>query len=114
MQSVGRIMRNFKKGQSGEKKYGYIIIPIGVPMDVSPEDALSQNKYFDVVWSILNALRSHDDNFNAEVNKIALNRNKDSKVLVGGIGFGSNALSPQDQQDAVDLNNADIAEIMLP
>ena len=110
VQSVGRIMRNFKKGQSGEKKYGYIIIPIVVPMDVSPEDALSQNKYFDVVWSILNALRSHDDNFNAEVNKIALNRNKDSKVLVGGIGFGSNALSPQDQQDAVDLNNADIAE----
>lgn len=110
VQSVGRIMRNFKKGEQGEKKYGYIIIPIVVPMDVSPEDALSQNKYFDVVWSILNALRSHDDNFNAEVNKIALNRNKDSKVLVGGIGFGSNALSPQDQQDAVDLNNADIAE----
>lgn len=110
VQSVGRIMRNFKKGQSGEKKYGYIIIPIVVPMDVSPEDALSQNKYFDVVWSILNALRSHDDNFNAEVNKIALNRNKESKVLVGGIGFGSNALSLQDQQDAVDLNNADIAE----
>ena len=110
VQSVGRIMRNFKKGEQGEKKYGYIIIPIVVPMDVSPEDALSQNKYFDVVWSILNALRSHDDNFNAEVNKIALNRNKESKVLVGGIGFGSNALSPQDQQDAVDLNNADIAE----
>lgn len=110
VQSVGRIMRNFKKGQPGEKKYGYIIIPIVVPMDVSPEDALAQNKYFDVVWSILNALRSHDDNFNAEVNKIALNRNKDSKVLVGGIGFGSNAISPQDQQDAVDLNNDDIAE----
>lgn len=110
VQSVGRIMRNFKKGEQGEKKYGYIIIPIVVPMDVSPEDALSQNKYFDVVWSILNALRSHDDNFNAEVNKIALNRNKESKVLVGGIGFGSNALSPQDHQDAVDLNNADIAE----
>lgn len=110
VQSVGRIMRNFKKGEQGEKKYGYIIIPIVVPMDVSPEDALSQNKYFDVVWSILNALRSHDDNFNAEVNKIALNRNKESKVLVGGIGFGSNALSPQDHQDAVDLGNADIAE----
>ena len=110
VQSVGRIMRNFKKGQPGEKKYGYIIIPIVVPMDVSPEDALAQNKYFDVVWAILNALRSHDDNFNAEVNKIALNRNKDSKVLVGGIGFGSNALSPQDQQDAIDLNNDDIAE----
>ena len=110
VQSVGRIMRNFKKGEQGEKKYGYIIIPIVVPMDVSPEDALNNNKYFDVVWSILNALRSHDDNFNAEVNKIALNRNKDSKVLIGGIGFGTDVLSPQDHQEAVDLSNATIAE----
>lgn len=109
VQSVGRIMRNFRKGQSGEKKYGYIIIPIVVPMDVSPEEALSQNKYFDVVWSILNALRSHDDNFNAEVNKIALNKKKDSKVLIGGAGFGKNVLDNQDEQDATTLNDAEIA-----
>lgn len=108
VQSVGRIMRNFKKGQPGEKKYGYIIIPIVVPMDVSPEDALSQNKYFDVVWSILNALRSHDDNFNAEVNKIALNKKKDSKVLVGGVGFGQNVLDSQDKQDAATIDQAEI------
>ena len=109
VQSVGRIMRNFRKGQSGEKKYGYIIIPIVVPMDVSPEEALSQNKYFDVVWSILNALRSHDDNFNAEVNKIALNKNKESKVTIGGAGFGKNVLDNQDKQDATTLNDAEIA-----
>ena len=109
VQSVGRIMRNFRKGQSGEKKYGYIIIPIVVPMDVSPEEALSQNKYFDVVWSILNALRSHDDNFNAEVNKIALNKNKESKVTIGGAGFGKNVLDNQDEQDATMLNDAEIA-----
>lgn len=108
VQSVGRIMRNFKKGQPGEKKYGYIIIPIVVPMDVSPEDALSQNKYFDVVWSILNALRSHDDNFNAEVNKIALNKKKDSKVLVGGVGFGQNVIDSQDRQDAATIDQAEI------
>ena len=110
VQSVGRIMRNFRKGQSGEKKYGYIIIPIVVPMDVSPEEALSQNKYFDVVWSILNALRSHDDNFNAEVNKIALNKKRDSKVLVGGIGFGANVLDTQDKADATVLNDAEVAK----
>ena len=109
VQSVGRIMRNFKKGQPGEKKYGYIIIPIVVPMDVSPEDALSQNKYFDVVWSILNALRSHDDNFNAEVNKIALNKKKDGKVTIDGIGFGKNVLDPQDKKDAITLDDAEAA-----
>ena len=108
VQSVGRIMRNFRKGQAGEKKYGYIIIPIVVPMDVSPEDALSQNKYFDTVWSILNALRSHDDNFNAEVNKIALNRNKNSKVLVGGVGFSVD--DEQDTMDAQVLSDAEVAK----
>ena len=47
-----------------------------------PEEALNDNERFKVVWEILNALRSHDDNFNAEVNSIELNRNKASKVTV--------------------------------
>ena len=65
VQSVGRVMRTFHKGQSDEKKYGYIIIPIVVPSDISAEEALDNNKTFDVVWAILNALRSHDDRFNS-------------------------------------------------
>lgn len=110
VQSVGRVMRNFRKGQSGEKKYGYIIIPIVVPSDVKPEDALDNNVYFSTVWNILNALRSHDDHFNAEVQKIALNKNKASKVVVGGPGIGHNALSDgQDTHDAQQLENAEVA-----
>ena len=110
VQSVGRVMRNFRKGQPGEKKYGYIIIPIVVPSDVKPEDALNNNEYFATVWNILNALRSHDDHFNAEVQKIALNKNKASKVVVGGPGIGRNALSDsQDTHDAQQLENAEVA-----
>ena len=110
VQSVGRVMRNFRKGQPGEKKYGYIIIPIVVPSDVKPEDALDNNVYFSTVWNILNALRSHDDHFNAEVQKIALNKNKASKVVVGGPGIGHNALSDgQDTHDAKQLENAEVA-----
>ncbi len=110
VQSVGRVMRNFRKGQPGEKKYGYIIIPIVVPSDVKPEDALDNNVYFSTVWNILNALRSHDDHFNAEVQKIALNKNKASKVVVGGPGIGHNALSDgQDTYDAQQLENAEVA-----
>ena len=110
VQSVGRVMRNFRKGQPGEKKYGYIIIPIVVPSDVKPEDALNNNVYFSTVWNILNALRSHDDHFNAEVQKIALNKNKASKVVVGGPGIGHNALSDgQDTHDAQQLENAEVA-----
>lgn len=110
VQSVGRVMRNFRKGQPDEKKYGYIIIPIVVPSDVKPEDALDNNIYFSTVWNILNALRSHDDHFNAEVQKIALNKNKASKVVVGGPGIGHNAMTDgQDSQDAQQIENAEVA-----
>lgn len=110
VQSVGRVMRNFRKGKDGEKKYGYIIIPIVVPSDVKPEDVLNNNKYFATVWSILNALRSHDDSFNAEVNKIALNKNKTSKVIVGGPGIGKSSLgSSQDNNDAKAIEDAEVA-----
>ena len=111
VQSVGRVMRTFHKGLPDEKKYGYIIIPIVVPSDVSAEEALDNNKTFDVVWAILNALRSHDDRFNAMVNKIALNKQKPNKqsytpsVTIGrpGLGFQEGA------EEARQMENAEIA-----
>ena len=111
VQSVGRVMRNFGKGTADEKKYGYIIIPIVVPADVSAEDALNNNKTFDVVWSILNALRSHDDRFNAIVQKITLNKRKPDMLTMGGVGIGVNALAdPQDEADAHTLGVAEISQ----
>ena len=77
VQSVGRVMRSFKN-----KKYGYIIIPVIVPNDVKPEDALNDNERFKVVWTILNALRSHDENFNAHVNQINLNKKRPPKITI--------------------------------
>lgn len=78
VQSVGRVMR-----KSPGKRYGYIIIPIVVPNDVKPEDALNDNERYKVVWTVLNALRAHDDRFNATVNKIDLNKNRPEQILVG-------------------------------
>lgn len=112
VQSVGRVMRTFHKGQADEKKYGYIIIPIVVPSDVPAEEALNNNTTFDVVWSILNALRSHDDRFNAMVNKIALNKSKpnDQKstpsVTIGKPGLGN----MDGEEEAKQLESADIAK----
>ncbi|HZK31390.1 MAG TPA: DEAD/DEAH box helicase family protein, partial [Corynebacterium sp.] len=68
VQSVGRVMR-----KAEGKDYGYIILPIAVPPGVEPSAVLNDNKRFRVVWQILNALRAHDDRFNAQVNSIALN-----------------------------------------
>ncbi len=79
VQSVGRVMR-----KAEGKQYGYIIIPVVIPPDITPEEALDNNDRFKAVWTVLNALRAHDDRFNAIVNKIELNNNKTDKILVGG------------------------------
>ena len=111
VQSVGRVMRTFHKGQPDEKKYGYIIIPIVVPSGISAEEALDNSKTFDVVWEILNALRSHDDRFNAMVNKIALNKQKPNKqsytpsVTIGRPGLGFQ----EGESESQELENAEIA-----
>ena len=68
VQSVGRVMR-----KSEGKDYGYIILPVAVPPNASPSAVLNDNKRFKVVWQILNALRAHDERFEAKVNSIALN-----------------------------------------
>ncbi len=78
VQSVGRVMR-----KAPGKKYGYIIIPVVIPSDVEPEKALDNNERYKVVWTVLNALRAHDDRFNATVNKIELNKNRPTQILVG-------------------------------
>ena len=78
VQSVGRVMR-----KAPNKKYGYIIIPVVVPADVEADKALDDNKRYAVVWTVLNALRAHDDRFNAIVNKIELNHKKPNSILIG-------------------------------
>jgi predicted helicase len=78
VQSVGRVMRI-----APGKKYGYIIIPVVVPSDVEADKALDDNERYKVVWTVLNALRAHDDRFNATVNKIELNKNRPTQILVG-------------------------------
>ncbi|MDK8759979.1 DEAD/DEAH box helicase [Corynebacterium sp. MSK151] len=76
VQSVGRVMR-----KSEGKDYGYIILPVAVAPDISPAQALNDNARFKVVWQILNALRAHDDRFNAKVNSIALNETNPAEEL---------------------------------
>ena len=81
VQSVGRVMR-----RAEGKKYGYIILPIGIPADVPAEEALKDNEKYKVVWQVLQALRAHDDRFNATVNQIELNQKRPDVIQVIGIG----------------------------
>ncbi|MEU8898175.1 DEAD/DEAH box helicase [Nocardia sp. NPDC048505] len=93
VQSVGRVMR-----RSEGKKYGYIILPVAVPAGVEPSAALSDNRRFRVVWQVLNALRAHDDRFNAMVNSIALNGGN-SNLLQGTDKLFGGHIGPLDPAD---------------
>ena len=81
VQAVGRIIRKFEG-----KDYGYIILPIVVPAGETPETILDNNKSYDVVWQVLNALRSVDERFEATINKLELNKNKPKNIQVIGVG----------------------------
>ena len=77
VQSVGRVMR-----KAPGKKRGYIILPVVIPAGIEPEKALDDNKTYAVVWQVLQALRSHDDRFDAMVNRLELNGAEPDKMEV--------------------------------
>jgi len=83
IQAVGRVMRKAK-----DKKYGYIILPICIPAGVPPAEALNDNKNFEVVWEILQALRSHDERFDAMINSIKFDGTSPVKIKPVGTGDG--------------------------
>lgn len=94
VQSVGRVMR-----KSPGKQYGYIIIPVVIPSNVDAARAMDDNDRYKVVWTVLNALRAHDDRFNAIVNKIDLNKTPPPQIVVGGPGGSFDEEESNTEQD---------------
>ena len=84
VQSVGRVMRTVKDPVTGEnlKKKGYVILPVVIPPNVDANKALDDNITYKVVWQVLNALRSHDDRFDAMINNMRLTGIDHSKMEV--------------------------------
>lgn len=80
VQSVGRVMRN-----APGKQLGYVILPVVIPHGMEPSEALNDNKVYKVVWEVLQALRSHDDRFDAFVNKLDLMSDPSGKMEVVAI-----------------------------
>lgn len=77
VQSVGRVMR-----LAPNKKLGYVILPVVIPAGVEPEKAMDDNQTYKVVWQVLNALRSHDNRFDAMINKMEFNGNDRNRMEV--------------------------------
>ena len=89
VQSVGRVMR-----RAEGKSLGYVILPIGVPAGLSTEEALNNNEKYQVVWQILNALRSHDDRMDSDINRADLGERM-SRIEIIPV---ANALPNRDQK----------------
>lgn len=71
VQAVGRVMR-----KPPGKQLGYVILPVAITAGLDPAAALDKNKDYDAVWEVLQALRAHDERFNAYINRIALGSTK--------------------------------------
>lgn len=111
VQSVGRVMR-----KAEGKQYGYIILPVGVPAGVPAHEALKDNKKYEVVWEVLQALRAHDNRFNALINKLELNENRPPQIEVigvGGEGDGEGDNDSDSENDDSDLQ-ADESQLDIP
>ena len=103
VQSVGRVMRTSKG-----KKYGYIIIPVVIPPEMDANQAMDNSDRFKVVWTVLNALRAHDDRFEATVNKIELNKKKPKQILFGGVGGGDRGDGWQYSNEEDSIDNSEL------
>ena len=116
VQSVGRVMR-----RAPGKNMGYVILPIGVPAGLTPEEALADNERYRVVWQILNALRSHDERFDAQLNQADLGVDISHKIEVVAVsnklptrsnskpkaGIGSGSTGGDDEEHDGDSKPAD-------
>ena len=89
VQAVGRIMR-----KAEGKDYGYIILPIVIPTDETPETVLDNNKNYETVWQVINALRSVDERFEAMIDKLNMAKPKQLKVI--GVGSAPNQMNDQE------------------
>lgn len=95
VQAVGRIMR-----KAEGKDYGYIILPIVIPTGEKPETILDNNKNYETVWQVINALRSVDERFEAMIDKLNMAKPKQLKV----IGVGSSPDQVNDQDKTIENN----------
>ena len=91
VQAVGRVMR-----KAEGKRYGYVVLPVVVPSGGDPERVLGRNDAYSHVWQVLQALRAHDERFDAYVNKLDLNKSNDGPISIIGVG------SKEDGADGVD------------
>lgn len=115
IQAVGRVMR-----KAPGKEFGYVIVPVVVPEGMTPEEALDNSTAFEVVWEVLQALRSHDERLDAQINSIQFDRDKKATENIIGVASeesdnGANEFvgGSEPTQSAIDINWGDKLEAVI-
>ena len=96
IQAVGRVMRS---SANKTYNYGYIILPVVIPPDLTPIDALNENKNYEMVWKVARALRSHDDRIDQDLLNGKIPENFDWRHKSGGSTIGDPEPKPPSQSD---------------
>lgn len=113
IQAVGRVMR-----LAPGKKYGYIILPVGIPAGLDPATALNDNRKYKVIWDVLQALRAHDDRFDASINQIELNDRMPENIIVrkidllGPSAVGDETTPVDEVEQPKKASEADVAKFV--
>ena len=82
IQAVGRVMR-----KSGDKKFGYVILPVVVPIGEDPNNVLNGSNY-KIIWNTLESLRAHDEKMDREINQLEYN-GESSRIHIIGVGINT-------------------------
>ena len=91
VQAVGRAMR---RSDATGKKFGYIIIPITVPPQENYERVILDSRY-NPTFQVLQALKSHDEDFYDTINQVDLRENKKISVVI----FDDDPTKEEDEPD---------------
>ncbi|WP_345096094.1 type ISP restriction/modification enzyme, partial [Bartonella acomydis] len=60
---------------------------VGIPFNIPPQQALANNKKYDVIWQVLNALRAHDDHFKNKMKALELDQDVRHLFEIVGVTF---------------------------
>ena len=71
VQSIGRAIRK----PDSNKSVGYIILPVFIEEKDSVEESI-ENSDFEPVWKVMNALKSHDEDFKIKLDNLRMNLGK--------------------------------------
>ena len=106
VQGVGRVMR-----RAPNKNFGYIILPVVIPPGGDAVSELDKNETYRVVWEVLQALRSHDERLDAEINQIDINQGATADPHITSFHIGKGG---RESTTKVVGNFNEIKQITLP